>query len=37
MPVWSQRFGSGAGHVAAFHARRRLESLADYLASIQHD
>jgi hypothetical protein len=37
MPVWSQCFGSGPGHVAAFYARRRLESLADYLASIQRD
>jgi mono/diheme cytochrome c family protein len=36
MPIWSARFGSGTGTAAAaFDARRRLELLADYLASIQ--
>jgi mono/diheme cytochrome c family protein len=38
MPVWSQRFGTGApGAAAAFYARRRLEALVDYLAVIQRD
>jgi hypothetical protein len=40
MPVWSQRFGpsaSGAPAVAALYARRRLELLADFLASLQAD
>jgi mono/diheme cytochrome c family protein len=35
MPVWSQRFGPGPGRVASGHARRRLELLADHLASLQ--
>lgn len=40
MPVWSQRFGPpeyGAPAVASLYARRRLELLADYLASLQAD
>jgi len=37
IPVWSQRFGtrSGAPAVASLYARRRLEALADYVASLQ--
>jgi mono/diheme cytochrome c family protein len=36
MPVWGERFGAtGPGGVAAAHARRRLETLADYLESLQ--
>lgn len=37
MPVWSQRFGTGSGASAAasLYARRRLEQLADYVASLQ--
>ena len=37
MPVWSQRFGTGsaAPAVASLYARRRLEALADYVASLQ--
>ena len=37
MPVWSQRFGTGSGPpaVASLYARRRLEALADYVASLQ--
>lgn len=37
MPVWQQRFGprSGATAAAAFYERRRMEALADYLASLQ--
>ena len=37
MPVWSQRFGadSGAEAAASLYARRRLEMLADYIASLQ--
>jgi len=31
MLVWSERFGSGAGLVASFCARRRVELLADHL------
>ncbi|HZP41681.1 MAG TPA: c-type cytochrome [Candidatus Binatia bacterium] len=37
MPVWNERFGPGAGHVASFWARRRDELLADYLASVQRE
>jgi mono/diheme cytochrome c family protein len=35
MPVWSERFGSGPGLVASFYARRRIELLADHLATLQ--
>jgi mono/diheme cytochrome c family protein len=37
MPVWNERFGSssGAAAVAALYTRRRLESLADYVESLQ--
>ena len=37
MPVWSQRFGAdtGASATASLYARRRLELLADYVASLQ--
>jgi mono/diheme cytochrome c family protein len=35
MPVWSERFGSGPGHAAAWYARRRDELLADHLAALQ--
>jgi mono/diheme cytochrome c family protein len=37
MPIWSQRFGSddGATAVASIHTRRRLELLANYLATLQ--
>jgi mono/diheme cytochrome c family protein len=40
MPVWSQRFGppdAGGPAIASLYARRRLELLADYLASLQDD
>jgi len=36
MPVWSEQFGTGSGAaVASLFARRRLEALADYVASLQ--
>ena len=37
MPVWSERFGppSGATAAATLYARRRLEMLASYIASLQ--
>jgi mono/diheme cytochrome c family protein len=36
MPVWSQRFGAGGPPaVASMYARRRLEALTDYVASLQ--
>jgi mono/diheme cytochrome c family protein len=38
MPAWRQRFGrpaSGATAAAAFYARRRVELLADHVASLQ--
>ncbi len=35
MPVWSQRFGTGTAAAASIYARRRLELLADHVASLQ--
>ena len=37
VPVWSERFGppSGATAAATLYARRRLEMLASYIASLQ--
>ena len=35
MPVWSERFGTGAEGVASAYARRRVEMLADHLESLQ--
>ena len=37
MPVWSERFGPGAGRVASGWARRRVELLADHVASLQRE
>jgi len=36
MPVWSERFGTTSGAaVASWYARRRVELLADHVASLQ--
>jgi hypothetical protein len=35
MPIWSVRFGSGIGGVPAAYAQRRLDLLAEYVASLQ--
>jgi hypothetical protein len=36
MPVWSDRFGPGAGHVASIFARRQVELMTDHLQRLQH-